>query len=126
MLPEKIKEVRQFSCKGIHRRALSVSGRSKSVQQSACRTYGSNQPLMYDRVIGFEQIETDNQTLFQSSKLREVCLIFDSVMVVEVLKEVVQPRDEGSLKCLVVDLPLAKCFYDARNFAALMTKGGVH
>ena len=75
---------------------LHPSGKRR--QQVSCMLDGRFEALMNDLVIGFEQIKANNHALVQLPELRKVDVVFDSVMVVEVLREGIEPRNEGLLQ----------------------------
>lgn len=52
---------------------------------------------MNELVVGFEQIEPGNQARVQLPELGEVDAIFDPVVLVEMLQEGIEPRNEGLL-----------------------------
>lgn len=67
-------------------------------QQCPCMLDGRLNAFMNDLVIGFEEIEAGDHAPIQLPKLRKVHVIFDPVMLIEVLQEGIEPRNEGLLQ----------------------------
>ena len=79
-----------------------------------------------ESVIRLEQIETDDETLIQLPELRKVGDVLDAMVLIEVLEETVELRDEGAPELNSIDPSVAKGVHDAGNFAPLMPQGSVH
>jgi hypothetical protein len=77
-------------------------------------------------VIRLEQIETDHETLIQLPELRKVGDVLDAMVLIKVLEEAVELRDEGALELDSINPSAAKCVHDAGNFAPLLPQGSVH
>lgn len=77
-------------------------------------------------MVCLQQIEADDETFVQFPKLREIGIVLDAMMLIEMLEKAVQPWDEGPLKLVCTKLPISECVDDARHLAAFMSQAGVH
>lgn len=106
--------------------AFSAGGLRKRRQQFACLLDRCDKAFVDELMIGFEQIEADNQALIQLPKLREVDVILDPVMIIEVLQEGIEPRNEGLLQLEPIKHLAAKGVDDPHDLTAFAAQIGMH